>query len=152
MGVAFQEERIHEGRNLKRIREIIGIKQEVLGQLCPSKFSQQRISEIENQWTIEEPTLEELAGALGVTVEFIRSFNEEKAIFNIQNNDNLRDNATPINHSHQSTFNYNNSNDELVSLLKSFLEEDKVKTQAILDLNKLVAELAQEIKSLKEGK
>lgn len=152
MSVAFQEEKIHEGKNLKRIREILGIKQEALGQLCPSKFSQQRISEIENQWVIEEPTLQELAEALGVTVEFIRSFNEEKAIFNIQNNENLHDNATPINHSHQSTFNYNNSNEELVSLFKSFIEEDKVKTQAILDLNKMMADLAKEIKNLKEGK
>jgi transcriptional regulator with XRE-family HTH domain len=152
MSVAFQQEKIHEGKNLKRIREILGIKQEALGQLCPSKFSQQRISEIENQWVIEEPTLQELAEALGVTVEFIRSFNEEKAIFNIQNNENLHGNATPINHSHQSTFNYNNSNEELVSLFKSFIEEDKVKTQAILDLNKMMADLAKEIKNLKEGK
>lgn len=131
MGVAFQEERIHEGKNLKRIREIMGLKQEVLGRKCPGNYSQQRISEFENQWTIDEPTLQELAEGLGVTIEFIRAFNEEKAIYYIQHN---QDTSKQNSLNHFPTINYEADN-KLESLL--------------LNLTKVVAELAEEVKKLR---
>lgn len=132
MGISFQEEKIHEGKNLKRIREIMGLKQEVLGKKCPGNYSQQRISEFENQWTIDEPTLQELAEGLGVTVEFIRAFNEEKAIYNIQHNHDFHDNSV-ANHNYQPTF--NNGSDKLENLL--------------LNLTKVVSDLAEEVKKLR---
>ena len=132
MSVAFQEEKIHEGKNLKRIREIMGLKQEVLGRKCPGNYSQQRISEFENQWTIDEPTLQELAEGLGVTIEFIRAFNEEKAIYNIQHNHDFHDNSV-ANHNYQPTF--NNGSDRLENML--------------LNLTKVVSDLAEEVKKLR---
>lgn len=132
MGISFQEEKIHEGKNLKRIREIMGLKQEVLGKKCPGNYSQQRISEFENQWTIDEPTLQELAEGLGVTVEFIRAFNEEKAIYNIQHNHDFHDNSV-ANHNYQPTF--NNGSDKLENLL--------------LNLTKVVSDLTEEVKKLR---
>lgn len=145
MGVAFQEEKIHEGKNLKRIREIMGIKQEALGQKCESKFDQRRISEFENSWTISEPALKELADALGVTVEFIRAFNEEKAIYYIQHNqDSSKQNS--LNHFPKITY---ESDNKLEALLEKLVQHDEVKTQAILDLTKAVADLAEEVKKLK---
>lgn len=148
MGVAFQEEKIHEGKNLKRIREIMGMKQEALGQKCESKFDQRRVSEFESMWTIPEPALQELADALGVTVEFIRAFNEEKAIFNIQNNNtfDVRENSFGL--SNQPTITYNNI-DKVEALLTKLIQDDTVKTQAILDLTKVVADLAEEVKRLR---
>lgn len=148
MSIAFQEEKIHEGKNLKRIREIMGLKQDVLGHNCPSQFSQQRISEFEKQWTIEEPALEELAEALGVSIEFIRSFNEERAIYNIQTNRDFRENAT-AHHNYQPTFNYQDPK-EITPLLLKLIEEDKIKTQAIFDLTKMVADLVAEVRDLKK--
>ncbi|APU96328.1 helix-turn-helix domain-containing protein [Sphingobacterium sp. Lzh-3] len=145
MGVAFQEEKIHEGKNLKRIREIMGIKQEALGQKCESKFDQRRISEFENSWTISEPALKELADALGVTVEFIRAFNEEKAIYYIQHNqDSSKQNS--LNHFPKITY---ESDNKLEALLEKLVQDDEVKTQAILDLTKVVADLADEVRKLK---
>lgn len=134
MSVAFQEEKIHEGKNLKRIREIMGLKQDALGLKCESKFDQRRISEFENMWTIPEPTLQELADALGVTVEFIRAFSEEKAIYNIQNNNTFEVSENSLGLSNQPNITYNNSG-KLENLL--------------LDLTKVVAELAEEIKRLR---
>jgi len=131
MGVAFQEERIHEGKNLKRIREIMGLKQEVLGRKCPGNYSQQRISEFENQWTIDEPTLQELAEGLGVTIEFIRAFNEEKAIYYIKHN---QDTSKQNSLNHFPTINYESDN-KLESLL--------------VNLTKVVADLAEEVKKLR---
>ncbi|MGJ1410192.1 helix-turn-helix domain-containing protein [Sphingobacterium thalpophilum] len=150
MGVAFQEEKIHEGKNLKRIREIMGMKQEALGQKCESKFDQRRVSEFESMWTIPEPALQELADALGVTVEFIRAFNEEKAIFNIQNNNtfDVRENSFGL--SNQPNITYNNI-DKVEALLTKLIQDDTVKTQAILDLTKVVADLAEEVRKLKGG-
>jgi len=151
MGVAFQEEKIHEGKNLKRIREIMGMKQEVLGQKCESKFDQRRISEFENSWTIAEPALKELADALGVTVEFIRAFNEEKAIFNIQNNNTFTVSENSFGLSNQPNVTYN-SLGKVEMLLEKLVQDDAVKTKAILDLTKVVADLAEEVKRLKGGK
>ncbi|MEH6306181.1 helix-turn-helix transcriptional regulator [Olivibacter sp. CPCC 100613] len=148
MSIAFQEEKIHEGRNSKRIREILGLKQEALGQRCKSKFNQRRISEFENMWTIPEPTLQELADALGVTIEFIRSFSEEKAIYNIQNNNTFEVSENSFGLSNQPNVTYNNSS-KVEALMKKLVEDDKVKTQAILDLTKVVSDLAEEVKKLK---
>jgi len=145
MGIAFQEEKIHEGKNLKRIREIMGIKQEALGQKCESKFDQRRISEFENSWTIPEPSLQELAKALGVSVEFVRSFNEEKAIYYIQHNqDSSKQNS--LNHFPKITY---ESDNKLETLLEKLIQDDAIKTKAILDLTKVVSDLAEEVKKLK---
>ncbi|WP_293297594.1 helix-turn-helix transcriptional regulator [Pedobacter sp. UBA4863] len=152
MNIAFQEEKIHEGKNLKRIREIIGLKQEALGAKCPANYSQQRISEFENQWSIDEPTLQELAKALGVNIEFIRSFNEEKAIYNIQNNSNTY-NGHAKDHSHsqhyQPNINYQ-ENKQIADLLEKLIEDDKTKSQAILDLTKIISDLAEEVRKLRK--
>lgn len=145
MSIAFQEEKVHEGKNFKRIREIMGLKQEAVGQKCKSKFDQRRISEFENMWTIPEPTLQELAGALGVTIEFIRSFNEEKAIYYIQHN---QETSKQNSLNHFPTITYESDN-KIEVLLAKLVEDDKLKMQAISDLSKVVSELAEEVKKLK---
>lgn len=147
MNAAFQDDKVHEGHNVKRIREIVGLKQHALGDLCPSKFTQQRISEFENSIQIDEPILAELAEALGVTPEFIKNFNEEKAIYNIQNN---RDTASQ-NANYVHTANYHPV-EQIVTLLEKFIEEDKAKTESIAALGKAVLDLAEEVKRLKGGK
>src|SRR5690606_8481122 len=94
MSVVFQQERkIKQGEVVAKLRRMQGIKQDALGKMCPSQFSQQRISELESQVVIDEPTLEELADALGVTVEFIKNFNDDNAIYNIQHNHDFKENA-----------------------------------------------------------
>ena len=148
MNTAFQDDKIHEGHNVKLIREIIRLKQSVLGNLCPSKFTQQRISEFENMIQIDEPILDELAAALGVTPEFVRNFKEEKAIYNIQNN---RDESKQNNINYQPTITYD-AVDKITALLEKFIEEDRVKTESIATLSKAVLDLAEEVKKLKGGK
>ena len=125
------------------------MKQEALGQKCESKFDQRRISEFENSWTISEPVLKELADALGVTVEFIRAFNEEKAIYNIQNNNSFTVSENSFGLSNQPNVTYNNVG-KIETFLEKLVQDDAVKTQAILDLTKVVADLADEVKRLKK--
>lgn len=80
------EKTIHEGRNVKRIREMLGIKQDALALELGDDWNQKKISLLEQKETIEAPILEEVAKALKVPVEAIKNFDEEKAIYNIQNN------------------------------------------------------------------
>ena len=72
------------GRNIGRMREMLGIKQDVVADKLG--LSQQKISKIEQSETVDDETLEMVATALGVTPEAIKSFDEEKIVYNIQNN------------------------------------------------------------------
>ena len=153
MNTTFKEknETMHIGHNIKRIREIQGIKQESFGQLCRSKYSQQRISDFENMVALDEPLLDELAAALGVTPEFVKSFKDENVIYNIQHSHTFNDNSTNSSQHTHPTFN-NDGSDKLVALLEKFIEEDRIKTQSIATLSKAVLDLTNEVKKMKGEK
>ena len=78
------EKTIHQGRNVKRFREMLGIKQDVLA--IDLGLSQQAISALEQKEALDADTLEKIAGILKVPAEAIKSFDEEKAINIISNN------------------------------------------------------------------
>ena len=71
----------HEGRNVKCIREMLGVKQESLASALG--FNQQNISLLGQKETIEPDILQEISNALKVPVEAIKNFDEEKTIYNI---------------------------------------------------------------------
>ncbi len=73
----------HIGRNISRIRELRGMKQEALA--IAIGMSQQSVSNIEGSETIDETVLEKISAVLNVSAESIKQFNEE-AVFNIINN------------------------------------------------------------------
>ncbi|MFH7017629.1 helix-turn-helix domain-containing protein [Flavobacterium sp. FlaQc-47] len=73
----------HIGRNISRIRELKGMKQEILAEAIG--ISQQTISSIEGSEEVENKRLVEIAKVLGVTVEAIENFSEE-SVFNFFNN------------------------------------------------------------------
>jgi len=68
----------HIGRNISRIRELKDMKQEALAQALG--ISQQAVSAIENSETVDEQKLIEVAKALEVSVEAIKSFSDEGVI------------------------------------------------------------------------
>jgi len=78
--------RVHEGRNVKRFREMMGIKQEKLAASLGEEWSQKKVSVLESKEKIEDILLTEIAKILNVPEEAIRNFDEETAIYNIQNN------------------------------------------------------------------
>lgn len=87
------EKTIHEGRNVKRIREILGIKQDALA--AELGLSQQAISALEQKEALDKDMLEKVAKALKVPAEAIKKFNEESVINNISCtfNDNAANNV-----------------------------------------------------------
>lgn len=96
--------KVHQGRNVKRFREMMGIKQEALAAQLGGDWSQKKISLLESKEDIDPALLNELAKALKVPAEAIKNFDEEKAIYNIQNNFEGSHNQGP-NGPYQCTFN-----------------------------------------------
>lgn len=85
------DKKIHEGRNVKRFREMLGIKQEALAADLGDDWTQRKISLLEQKETIETPLLGQIAAVLKIPVEAIQNFDTEQAIHNINNN--FHDNA-----------------------------------------------------------
>lgn len=85
--------KVHEGRNVKRFREMLGIKQDALAieldRACPEPgegtWNQQKISLLEQKETIDAPLLQQISAALKIPVEAIQNFDEEQAVNIISN-------------------------------------------------------------------
>jgi transcriptional regulator with XRE-family HTH domain len=87
---------IHEGRNVKRIREMLGIKQEALASELGDDWSQRKISLLEDKETIEPKVLEQVAKALKVPAEAIKNFDENAAINMFAETINNHDQAASV--------------------------------------------------------
>ncbi len=79
------EAKVHEGRNVKRFREMLGIKQDALAYELGEGWTQKKISQLEQKETIELPLLHEIANTLKIPVEAFQNFDEEQAINIISN-------------------------------------------------------------------
>ena len=77
--------KIHEGRNVKRFREMLGIKQDALAANLGDDWNQQKISLLEQKETIDDPVLQQVAAALKIPAEAIQNFDEEQAVNIIAN-------------------------------------------------------------------
>lgn len=71
------EKTIHEGRNVKRIREILGMKQDALA--MELGLSQQAVSALEQKEKIDEKILEDVAKVLKVPSDAIKNLTDEAA-------------------------------------------------------------------------
>ncbi|WP_294308851.1 helix-turn-helix transcriptional regulator [uncultured Chryseobacterium sp.] len=79
------EQKIHQGRNVKRFREMLGIKQEALAFDLGDDWNQKKISMLEQKGQIEDPLLQQISEVLRIPVEAFKNFDEEKAINVISN-------------------------------------------------------------------
>ena len=81
---------VHHGNNVKRLRDILGIKQEIMAQQLG--LSQQTVSKLEQKEHIDDETLKKISKVLNIPVEAIKNFNDEATktyIINTFNNDTL---------------------------------------------------------------
>jgi transcriptional regulator with XRE-family HTH domain len=126
----------HIGRNISRIRELRGMKQEALA--VAIGVSQQTISNIEGSATIEEDKLKEIANELGVTPEAIKSFSEE-AVINFFNTftENDFSNSQGANFAPYSSNNCTfNPLDKVVELYERLVQAEKDKVEYLEKLLK----------------
>ncbi|KOP39365.1 XRE family transcriptional regulator [Flavobacterium sp. WLB] len=82
----------HIGRNISRIRELRGMKQEALA--FAIGVSQQSVSNIEGSETVDEEKLNAIAEVLGVSAEAIKSYSDEIILSVINNTFNSHDSST----------------------------------------------------------
>jgi len=79
------DRKVHEGRNVKRFREMLGIKQDALAIELGDDWNQQKISLLEQKETIDVSLLQQISAALKIPVEAIQNFDEEQAVNIIAN-------------------------------------------------------------------
>ncbi|MGG7549494.1 helix-turn-helix transcriptional regulator [Chryseobacterium arthrosphaerae] len=129
----MQNKKIHQGRNIKRFREMLGIKQEALAFELGDDWNQKKVSLLEQKETVESDILAQVAKILKVPAEAIENFDEEQAVNIISNTVNNNDNATGNSlYSYQPTF---NPIDKMVELYERMLQQQK---EMIEKLQKLI--------------
>ncbi len=121
--------KIHEGRNVKRIREILGIKQDTLAN--DLGLSQQSISQIEQKEVIDDELMNRISAILHVPVEAIRNFDSEAAINIISNTFTSQDNSILNAINPYCTF---NPIDKIVELFEKLVESEKEKVELLKKL------------------
>ena len=87
------EQKIHQGRNVKRFREMLGIKQEALAYDLGEDWNQKKISILEQKDVIEDSLLKQISNSLRIPVEAFQNFDEEQAINIISNTFNDQSNG-----------------------------------------------------------
>jgi len=133
------EQKIHQGRNVKRFREMLGIKQESLAFDLGNEWNQKKISMLEQKDVIEEELLDQISQALKIPVEAFQNFDEEQAVNVIANTFNIEKEAY-IGYS-KPVFNINPLNEfkklheEKIALYERMLKE---KDEMMVRLEKLI--------------
>ncbi|EHO07773.1 hypothetical protein MODO_3735 [Myroides odoratimimus] len=130
------EHKIHQGRNVKRFREMLGIKQEVLAFDLGDDWNQKKISLLEQKEVIDNALLQQISKVLKIPVEAIENFDEQQAINIISStfNDNacvgvvVNNNINPIDKIVQ-------LHEEKIALYERMLKE---KDEMMMRLEKLI--------------
>ncbi|MBP1163815.1 transcriptional regulator with XRE-family HTH domain [Chryseobacterium sp. PvR013] len=118
----MQNKKIHQGRNIKRVREMLGIKQEALAFELGDDWNQKKVSLLEQKETVESDILAQVAQILKVPAEAIENFDEEQAVNIISNTFTSNDTSTLNAINVQPTF---NPLDKMVELYERMLEQQK---------------------------
>ncbi|WP_160139914.1 helix-turn-helix transcriptional regulator [Chryseobacterium sp. c4a] len=116
----MQNKKIHQGRNIKRFREMLGIKQEALAFELGDDWNQKKVSLLEQKETVESDILAQVAKILKVPAEAIENFDEEQAVNIISNTFNDQSNG----YNYYPNFNFNPV-DKMVELYERMLEQQK---------------------------
>ncbi|OPB95391.1 helix-turn-helix domain-containing protein [Elizabethkingia occulta] len=131
--------KIHQGRNIKRFREMLGIKQDALAYELGEDWNQKKISLLEQKESVEKDILEQVAKILKVPTEAIENFDEDSVINIISNTFNEGSIANATAENIQCTFNPIDKivvlYDEKIALYERMLEQQK---EMIEKLEKLI--------------
>lgn len=120
----MQDKKIHQGRNIRRFREMLNIKQETLAD--DLNCSQQKISLLEQRETIEKGMLEKIAGIMNVPVEALERLEEEQAfniIANTFNNSSLPIMNDTVNNTYHPVDKLLQLHEEKIALYERMLKE-----------------------------
>lgn len=117
----MERPKVHHGKNIKRLRDILGVKQEQIA--FELNLTQQAVSKLEQKEQIDDETLVKVANVLHVPIEALKNFSEESAFNFVANTFNSHD--TSIGGlAYQCTF---NPIDKIVELYERMLEMEREK-------------------------
>lgn len=108
--------KIHHGHNIKRLREMLGVKQEAIA--MELNITQQAVSGLEQKEVIDNPILEKVAQIMNIPVEAIKNMTDDTT-YNYINTFN--DEVT----NHNGFYNFNcsfNPIDKIVELYNDKIE------------------------------
>ncbi|WP_433625288.1 helix-turn-helix transcriptional regulator [Chryseobacterium cucumeris] len=131
----MQNKKIHQGRNIKRFREMLGIKQEALAFDLGEDWNQKKISLLEQKETIEDPLLQKISEVLKIPVEAFQNFDEEQAI-------NIISNTFDNCHQPASIF-YNSTLNPVDQLIKVHEEKIALYERMLKEKDEMMARLEQ---------
>jgi transcriptional regulator with XRE-family HTH domain len=135
------EKTIHHGRNIKRFREVFGLKQEGLAYELGDDWDQRKISALEQKEVVDQKILEQVAKALKIPVEAIKNFDDEQAINIIGNTVNtVNDSGTGQLFQFHPTINpmdkWIEAIDEIKKLYERLLQSEKEKVEMLQEVLK----------------
>lgn len=113
------------GYNIKKLRQLKGLKQEALA--IELGISQSEMSEIESLEVIDETIVIRIAQILNLTPEIIREFNEQQAFYSINN----KVENSPINDSGHGIHQIFSPIDKVVELYERLLASEKEKLELL---------------------
>ena len=132
MNTPIEPKKVHHGRNVKRLREMLGVKQDTLA--VELNITQATMSKLEAKAEIEKDILQKIAQILKIPVEAIENYNDEGALNFVANTFHSQDlHDTSIGF----TFNFNPI-DKIVEL---YAEKEALYERMIQEKNELIEKL-----------
>ncbi|GAB2806094.1 helix-turn-helix transcriptional regulator [Ferruginibacter profundus] len=127
------EKTIHQGRNIKRFREMLGIKQEAMAYELGEDWNQKKISMLEQKEVVDTTVLQQVAKVLKIPAEAILNFDEEQAISIISNTANFENCQQPA------FFNHNPAFNPIEKLIESFEEIKRLNAELLKEKDDKIA-------------
>jgi transcriptional regulator with XRE-family HTH domain len=127
------QNKIHEGRNIKRFREMLGIKQEALALELGDDWNQRKISLLEQKETVEPELLQQISSVLKIPAEAFQNFDEEQAVNIISNTIN--------NHDQSAVIQYNPVFNPLEKWLEALEENKKLYERLLKEKDEMIERL-----------
>lgn len=132
--------KIHHGRNIKRLREMLGIKQEAIA--MELNITQQAVSGLEQKEVIDNSILDEIAQIMNIPVEAIKNMTEDTT-YNYINTFN--DEVT----NHNGFYNFNCSFNPIDKIVELYNEKIEL-YERMLETEKEKADLLEKLLKNKE--
>jgi len=127
------EKTIHQGRNIKRFREMLGIKQEALALELGDDWNQRKVSLLEQKEEVEADILKQVSNALKVPVQAIENFDEEAAVSYINTFNDSSSNTGTIGNNNNCTLHFNPI-DKVMELFERLLASEKEKVDLMKEI------------------
>jgi transcriptional regulator with XRE-family HTH domain len=134
----------HMGKQVKRFREAIGLKQEALA--AELKTSQQNISYYEKQEDMDDKLFAQIAHAMGISPDVLKNFNVEDAV-------NIFSNTFSENSQAGNNYNFNpidkiiEQSSKIEELYKELLKSEREKVEVLTKANEFMSSALEKLKA-----